>query len=68
MDKNHTNNKETTMENISFMAACKRFFGFKEGQGLTDFGAEIKAVSDKDRLELAPLLSKALGVEVTALA
>lgn len=56
------------METITFMAACKRFFGFKEGQTLSEFGAEIKAVSDKDRKELAPMLSEALGVNVQAIA
>lgn len=50
----------------SFMAACSQVFGKKEGQSLQDFKKEIDALTDKDRADLAPLLSAACGEEVTA--
>ena len=33
----------------SFVAAMKDFFGFKEGQTLTQFSAELKHLDDNDR-------------------
>jgi hypothetical protein len=49
---------------ISFAAAVKRFFGLKEGQKIGELAAELKQLTPKDRADLAPELSKALGVEV----
>lgn len=37
----------------SFISACKEFFGFKPGQKLSDFAAEIKALSPSDKAEIA---------------
>lgn len=37
----------------SFVAACKNFFGLKEGQSLTEFGQELKALSHEDKMEIA---------------
>mgnify|MGYP003440181037 CR=1 FL=1 len=37
------------MKKMQFTAAMKDFFGFKEGQGLKDFHAEIKALSDDEK-------------------
>lgn len=34
---------------ISFIAAMRRFFGLREGQTLTEFSAELKALNDADR-------------------
>ena len=42
----------------SFVAACKEFFGFKEGQTLSQFGEEIKALSYEDKMEIADGLRK----------
>jgi len=50
---------------MSFVMACKKYFGQKEGQTLMEFSTELKGLTDKDRLELAPLLSEVLGEEVT---
>lgn len=30
----------------------KEYFGYKPGEGLSEFGAEIKALSDKDKEQL----------------
>jgi len=53
------------MEKISFMSACKEFFGVREDQTLPQFGQEVKALTPDDRKEMAPGLSKMLGKEVT---
>ena len=37
----------------SFVAACKNFFGFKEGQTLSEFGAELKTLTHEDKMEIA---------------
>ena len=49
---------------ISFAAGAKRFFGLKKGQTVGEFAAELKQLTPKDRADLAPELSRALGVEV----
>lgn len=49
---------------MHFAVACKRFFGLKEGQKVTEFVTEIKDLSQKDKEELAPFLSKELNEEV----
>lgn len=48
----------------SFVNAAVTFFGRKPGQSIADISAELKALTPEDRAELAPLLSKELGVEV----
>lgn len=53
-------------ETVTFMAACRRFFGMKPGQTLTQFAEEVRGLTEEDRKELAPLMSEALGVTVTA--
>lgn len=53
------------MEKVSFMAACKNYFGLLPGQTNLDFGKEVKQLSQADRDELKPLLEKELGVEIT---
>lgn len=50
---------------ISFIAACRQYFGLKTDQKLTEFAAEMKELTDKDRAELQPLLAQALKTEVT---
>lgn len=41
------------MSQKSFVNAAKEFFGFKPGQGLREFGAELKALTFNDKMELA---------------
>ncbi len=52
------------METISFMQACMRFFGLKDGQTKLQFGQEVKALTTQDREDMAPGLAEALGVQV----
>lgn len=49
-----------------FIVACKEFFGFAPNQTLLEFKNEIKALTQADRDELAPLLAKELGKPVEA--
>jgi hypothetical protein len=50
---------------MSFVIACRNYFGIKERQTLLEFSEELKQLTKKDREELAPLLSQVLGEEVT---
>lgn len=47
------------MPQKTFIAACREFFGLKPGQKLTEFGQEIKALSFKDKLDIAKGLREA---------
>lgn len=40
----------------------KEFFGFLPGQSLQQFGAELKALSDPEKQELAEGAAKCLGL------
>ena len=51
------------MAQKSFTAVCREFFGFKEGQTLTEFGAELKTLTHADKLEIAEGL-RAIGYDV----
>jgi hypothetical protein len=42
----------------------RNYFGFKSGQTLKQFSEEIKALSEEEKMELATLAAKELGVEV----
>ena len=52
-------------ETKSFVVGCMKFFGRKNGQPVADFAKEIKDLTIADRTELAPLLSKELGIVIT---
>ena len=43
----------------SFIGQLKLFFGFKPGQTLNEFAAEVKALSEKDKTELTDMLNAA---------
>jgi hypothetical protein len=43
---------------LTFMAACRAYFGQKPGQGAMDFGKEVQAMSPQDRQEITNLLEK----------
>jgi hypothetical protein len=49
---------------IGFTVACKRFFGYKQGQDIRAFAEELKQLTPEDKEELRPLLAKELGEEV----
>lgn len=40
------------MENVTFVVACKKFFGFRPGMVLADFAAELKALTPADVADL----------------
>ena len=50
------------MEKLNRVAAIKRYFEADGGKPITM--AELKALTDKDRTELAELAAAALGVEL----
>lgn len=52
-------------ETVSFMAACRKFFGLKDGQTALDFGKEVRALSAQDRLDMIPGLERELGVVIS---
>ena len=38
---------------------CKNFFGLKPGQTLSEFAAELRQLTDKDKKELVDLFNEA---------
>lgn len=50
------------MPGKTFMAAAKEYFGYKDGQGLKEFAAEVKQLSHESKMELAALL-RAAGLD-----
>lgn len=50
------------MEQLSFVAACKRFFGFKDGQSISEFGRELKDLTHAEKLEIAQGM-RAAGID-----
>ena len=50
------------MSQVSFAAACRSFFGFLPGQTLGQFGAELKTLTNEDRIEIAEGL-RANGID-----
>ena len=53
------------MKKMSFLMACKDFFGLKDGQTLTEFGQEVKKLTDADRNDLISEFAK-VGYEITS--
>lgn len=50
---------------MKFAMAMRQFFGFKQGETLSQFVQELKALTPEDKAELCEMLSEELGVEVT---
>ncbi len=46
------------IKKLTFMAACKDFFGIKEGQTSMQFAQEIKALTAEDRVEIGAGLAQ----------
>lgn len=53
------------MEQMSFTRACLTYFGRKAGQTTSEFAAELKALTDKDRADLSGYF-RVVGVEIVA--
>jgi len=51
---------------ISLTTAINRYFGRKEGQTLPQFAQELKVLTEKDRMELAEMLTPVMGETVSA--
>jgi hypothetical protein len=47
------------IKEMAFSARCKMFFGMLEGQTLTTFMAELKALTDTDKAEFVAAFNKA---------
>ncbi len=41
------------MREMSFVLACKDYFGFKEGQTMMEFAGELKALTAQDKDDLS---------------
>jgi hypothetical protein len=52
------------MRKLKSIAVLKEFFGLKPGQTNMEFLQELKALSQDERMELATLAAKELGVEI----
>lgn len=46
------------MKKMTFMSACRDFFGVKPGQTAVQFGKEVMALNDSDRKEIAEGLAQ----------
>ena len=53
------------IKKLTFMAACRDFFGLHQGQTAMEFGKELKQLTDADRAEIKEGLAK-LGYEIVA--
>lgn len=51
------------MKSMTFVAACKDFFGMKQGQTATDFMKEIRELTPEDRTYLTALFPS-VGYEI----
>ena len=51
------------MKVMSFTAACKDYFGYKQGQTLGEFMTEVKELSQDDRAYFTKLFPS-VGIEI----
>jgi hypothetical protein len=49
---------------ISFMIACKRFFGMQKDQSVHGFAEEVRKLTEADKKDMKVDLEKALGEEI----
>ena len=55
------------LKKMTFMAACRDFFGLHQGETFLEFGKEIKALTPEDRAEITEGL-KQNGYEILSAA
>lgn len=55
---------EQELKSMSFIAACRTFFGILPNQQLSEFAKEVKALTDKDRTDLIEMF-KTVGIDAT---
>lgn len=53
------------MKKTTFMAACKEYFGFKDGQDLAGFMREIKELTPADRTYFTAMFPS-VGYEIVS--
>lgn len=53
------------MKDISFAAACLDYFGKKQGQSSVEFMNELRALTDKDKVELKAMFPS-VGYNITS--
>lgn len=46
------------IKKLTFLQACKDFFGLKDGQSTMDFAKEVKALTEQDRSDIKNGLEK----------
>lgn len=63
MDTNTNLTEQQTAK--SFMSACRKYFGTKEGQSLRDFLAEVNSLSPEDKREIEEGLKRE-GIRIIA--
>lgn len=51
------------MKKMGFVSFCKEYFGLKEGQTLTQFAQELKALTPKDKADLSAMAAT-VGYEI----
>ena len=49
---------------VTFVAACKNFFGMLPGQTLQEFAKELKALTPDDKAELI-VLFRSVGIDAS---
>lgn len=52
------------MKQVTFIVACREFFGLLPGQTLAEFSKEIKALTVKDRTDLIEMF-RTVGLDAT---
>ena len=52
------------MREMTFIAACRSFFGPKDGQSLLEFAKEVKELTPKDRADMVEMF-KAVDIDAT---
>jgi hypothetical protein len=57
--------KDGMSKKLTFMAACRDYFGLAAGQTAMDFGKELKQLTEADRTEIKAGLEKE-GYEIIA--
>lgn len=58
---------DTTTKQSTFMAACREFFGQREGQSAMQFGQELMKLTREDKIEIREGFVK-LGMNVAEIA
>jgi hypothetical protein len=52
------------MKHVTFIMACREFFGIKTGQTLQDFAAEVRSLTQEDKAYFIELF-KTVGYDAT---